>query len=391
MTILLIVLAGFFLAAGGMMYAPVMPLQASSLGAPAWVVTAIPMGLPSLIAIVLLLPIAILADNTGKRKELLMIAALLTCLSNVGLGLFTKSWVSLTVLRLISGIPFAFFSMIGVVLAFVLPPEKRGMAMGLGIGGAMLGIGVLQAISGTLFELLGNSYSNIYFFAAGISALSFLCLLPVKIPVVKSTDAVFGKEIKKVLGNKNILITGITLCIYLIGWQMIYGSFPGVVTNTLGASVKLQTALFAVASVMLGFGTFIWGPVIDKIGGRNSLLLGISVSFISIFAMIFASSLLWPYVILFWIVTLGGVCGAPASTTIATQSVRPEFATIAANFMFVFVCLPGILGGFAAGPVITAIGLIGMLIAAAVCAIIGDLLMLKIPSKIEGPDQTIAK
>ena len=172
---------------------------------------------------------------------------------------------------------------------------------------------------------------------------------------------------------------------------MIYGSFPVVVTNTLGASVQLESALFAVAAIMLGFGTFVWGPIIDKIGGRNSLLLGISLSFISIFAMIFASHVLWPYVILFWIVTLGGVCGAPASTTIATQSVRPEFATIAANFMFVFVCLPGILGGFAAGPVITAIGLIGMLIAAAACAIIGDLLMLKIPSKIEGPDQTIAK
>ena len=391
MTVLLIVLAGFFMAAGGMMYVPIMPLQAASMGAPTWVQTSIPMGLPLLICLVLLFPIAILADKTGKRKELLLVATLLTCLANIGLGIFTKSWVSLTILRIISGIPFAFFSMIGVVLAFVLPPEKRGMAMGLGIGSAMLGIGVFQGICGTLFELLGKSYSNIYFFAAGISALSFLFLLPAKIPVVKSTDAISGKEIKEVLTNKNIWITGITLCIYLLGWQMIYGSFPVVVTNTLGASVQLESALFAVAAIMLGFGTFVWGPIIDKIGGRNSLLLGISLSFISIFAMIFASHVLWPYVILFWIVTLGGVCGAPASTTIATQSLRPEFATMAANFMFIFVCVPGIVGGFFAGPVIAATGLMGMLIAAAVCAIIGDLLMLKIPSKIEGPDQTIAR
>ena len=183
MTVLLIVLAGFFMAAGGMMYVPIMPLQAASMGAPTWVQTSIPMGLPLLICLVLLFPIAILADKTGKRKELLLVATLLTCLANIGLGIFTKSWVSLTILRIISGIPFAFFSMIGVVLAFVLPPEKRGMAMGLGIGSAMLGIGVFQGICGTLFELLGKSYSNIYFFAAGISALSFLFLLPAKIPV----------------------------------------------------------------------------------------------------------------------------------------------------------------------------------------------------------------
>lgn len=381
MTVLLIVLAGFFLSAGGMMYAPVMPLHAVELGAPAWVQTAIPMGLPSLLAIVLLVPVAILADKTGKRKELLMASAVLTFLSNIGLGLFAKTWISLAVLRLFSGNPFTFVSMFAVVLAFVLPSDKRGIAMGLGIGGAMLGIGIFQAISGTVFELLGNSFSNLYYFAAGISGISFLCLLPAKIPVVKSPAGISGKDIKEVLGNRTIIITGITLCIYLIGWQMIYGSFPGVATTILGASVQLQSALFAVASLVLGFGTFIWGPVIDKIGGRNSLLLGISISFIAICAMILVSGLLWPYVVLFWFVTLGGVCGAPASTTIATMSAKPEVTTLAVNFMFIFVCVPGILGGFAAGPAIAAIGLMGMLIAAAVCALIGDLLMLKIPSE----------
>ncbi|HSW40836.1 MAG TPA: MFS transporter [Acidobacteriota bacterium] len=391
MTVLLIVMAGFFLAAGGMMYAPVMPLHAIELGAPAWVGTAIPMGLPSLVAILFLLPIGLIADNTGKRKELLMFAALLTVLANIGLGLFADSWASLTILRLISGIPFAFMSMFGVILAFVLPAEKRGMAMGLGLGGAMLGMGLFQAISGTLLEMLGGSFSNLYFFAAGVTLLSFLCLLPAKVPVVKSTARISGKEFREVLSNRYIIVTGVTVCVYLVGWQMLYGSFPVVVTNILGASVQLQTVLFAVASIMLGFGTIIWGPVIDKLGGRNTLLLGISVSVIAIGVMILVSELLWPYVLLFWIATLGGVCGAPASTTIATKSVKKELTTVAANFMFIFVALTGILGGFAAGPVISALGLAGMLTIAAVAGIIGVLLMLNIPSEIKTPEQTVAQ
>jgi MFS family permease len=391
MVVVLVVMAGFFLAAGGMMYAPVMPLHALELGAPAWVETAIPMGLPSVIALILLLPIGIIADSTGKRKELLMIAVVLTIIANLGLGLFAKTWVSLTLLRLVSGIPFAFFSMFGVILAFLLPPEKRGMAMGLGLGGAMLGMGLFQAVSGTLLELLGGSFSNLYFFAAAVSGLSFLCLLPVRVPVVKSADTISRKEIKEVLGNRNISITGLTVCVYLLGWQMLYGSFPGVVTNILGASVQLQTALFAVASIMLGFGTIIWGPVIDKLGGRNTLLLGISISVIGIIAMILVADRLWPYVVLFWIVSLGGVCGAPASTTIATKSVKKELTTLAANFMFIFVALTGIVGGFAAGPVIAAVGLAGMLIIAAIAGVIGDLLILKLPSEIKHPRQTMAE
>lgn len=389
MSVLLVVLSGFFLFGGSMMYASIMPVQVAELGAPAWVPTAIPMALPSIVAIILLLPIAVYADSTGKRREILLTVSILICLANIGLAQFTESWVAVTILRIITGIPNAILPMLAVILTFILPEEKRGAAMGLGMGGAMLGMGVFQALSGSLFGWLG-SYSNLYYFAALLSAIAFLLLLPVKVPAVKSPTTLSGKDIAGVMKNRNIFITGTALFFYLIGWNIMFGSFPVVSTDVLNTPIQLQTALFAVASVMLGFGTFIWGPVVDKIGGKKTLLTGITLSALASFAIIPLSIQLWPYVILFWIATLGGVCGSPASSVIATRSVPKEMSTVAVNAMFIFVTLAGIVGGFIAGPIMAAGGLVVMLLVAAILQAFGDLLALKVPSKIEQVDQSVA-
>lgn len=84
MSVLLVVLSGFFLFGSSMMYASIMPVQVAELGAPAWVPTAIPMALPSIVAIILLLPVAVYADSTGKRREILLTVSILICLANKG-------------------------------------------------------------------------------------------------------------------------------------------------------------------------------------------------------------------------------------------------------------------------------------------------------------------
>lgn len=377
MNVFLVVAASFIISAAGFLYASVMPVQAQQLGAPSWVVTAIPMGLPSLVSLLLLLPIGILADNTGRRKELLLIATALTFIADIGLAL-SHSWIPLVLWRLLSGFPFAFMSLFAVILAFMLPEERRGMAMALGMGSAMLGMGLFQAISGYLLNVLGG-YSGLYYFAAALAGLGFFLLLPLKAPVVKNPTTISAEDFKGVLSNRNILVTGIALCVYLTGWQMLYGSLPIVLTNVIETPVHLQTMFFAVATVMLGLGTFIWGPVIDRIGAKAVLLIGITMSAVATLLMALFGKTMWPYVILFWIATLGGVCGSPSSSTIATKSVRLELATLAVNTIFMAITLAGIVGGFAAGPILAATGLVGMLIVAAVLQFVGDLLLLSLP------------
>jgi len=366
----LVVASAFVGMAGGMLYAPIIPFQAQELGAPKWIVTSLPMGLPSIVSLILLLPIGIFADRSGRRKAILLVAMGLTVIADLGLA-FSHSWPELALWRIISGLPFAFMSIYAVVASFMFPEEKRGSAMALAIGSAMLGMGVFQALSGYLVKALGG-YTGLYYLGAILAALAFLFLLPVKVPVVKSLTGISGKDIAGVLSNKNIIYTGMLMLIYLIGWQMMYGAFPVVLVNILKTPVELQTILFAVASTMLGFGTFIWGPVIDKLGAKKTLFVGLLLSAIATFAMVLLLKNMWGFVLLFWLATIGGVCGAPGSSFVAMKSVKPELATIAVNTMFMFIVLPAIIGGFIAGPIIAGIGLGGMVLSSAILQLIGS-------------------
>jgi predicted MFS family arabinose efflux permease len=209
--------------------------------------------------------------------------------------------------------------------------------------------------------------------------LAILFLIPAKVPVIKSPTGISRKDIGGVIRHRIIIYTGITLMIYLTGWQAIYGSFSYVLVDFLSTPVELQSIFFAVISVMLGLGTFIWGPVIDKIGAKKTLVVALFISAAATFVMLPLLSSMWAYVLLFWLATLGGVVGAPGASVIATKSVKPELTTIGLNMMFMFVMLPGIIGGFLAGPLIAGIGLFGMILVAAILELIGVVMLFGIP------------
>ncbi len=375
--VVFVVLSALVGTAAGTLYAPTIPLHAIELDAPNWVVTALPMGLPSIIGLIILLPVGILADRTGRRKEIILIAMAVTMFANLGLAL-SESWAALAIWRIFSGLPFAFMSVYVVLVSFMFPEQRRGSAVALATGSAMLGMGGSQALSGYLVKMMGGPI-GLYYLGAGMAVLAILFLLPVKIPAVKNPAGISGKDIGGVLGNRAILYTGITLMIYLIGWQAIYGSFSFVLVDFLNTPVELQSVFFAVASVMLGLGTFIWGPVIDKLGAKKTLFIALLISAAATFAMLPLLKSMWGYVLLFWLATLGGVCGSPGVSVVATKSVKPEFATIGINTMFMFVMMPGIIGGFLAGPLIAGIGLFGMILVAAILELIGSGMSLGIP------------
>lgn len=122
---------------------------------------------------------------------------------------------------------------------------------------------------------------------------------------------------------------------------------------------RIVLALTAVAPALLGLGTFIWGRVIDRLGARRTLLVGLLGSAMAALAMLPFLTSLWVYVILFWITTVGGACGNPGSAVMATRVVRPELSTIAINMVFMCVTLSAVIGGFAAGPLMAGVGFWG--------------------------------
>ncbi|MHA1709322.1 MAG: MFS transporter [Candidatus Baldrarchaeia archaeon] len=374
--IILLTISSFIGGAGFGIYAPLIPLHALELGAPPAIATATVMALPSILAVIVLLPASIYADKSGRRKELLIVALALATICNLLLG-FARGWVELAIYRTISGLVFAFLSLYMAIGVLIAPPEKRGTVLAVLAGSGMLGMGVSQLFAGSLYSILGG-YQPIYLLAAGLSLISLLLLLPVEAPPVK-LPAMSLTDAGKVLRTRGVYWVAVSLFIYLCGWNLMYPSLSIILTEIYEAPVWIASIAFAVASIMLGAGTYIWGPIIDKIGGRKSLISAILASAIFTFVMIPTLGFMWAFIILFWIVTVFGVVGAPGSTYVATKSVKQEYASIATAVQFVFLSLASVIGGFAAGALLASLGLSYTLLIAAVIELVGGIMMFGVP------------
>ena len=355
MALILMSLAGFV---GGIpaSYAALVPQFAIMLGAPDWVLTASVMALPSILPLILFIPMGIIADNTGRRKELIITGFAVGILVHIALA-YTSSWILFVPLRILTGFPFALGAVGGAVLASLVPPEKRGRYFALYSAFSMLLPGAIwMAVGGWLLKFVG-SWTNLFLLCACAGTVPILCWLPIKAPRVKIPTRIGRKEFMEVFGNRAIMIVGCSLCLYLLGLQLIYSSYPVVLPLIHKATPEFTSLTFSVISFMMAFGTIIWGPVIDKWGPKTALLIGLSISVIATFAMIPLAHYLWPYIVLFWIANLGGIVGNPASMTVATKSVRTELYTLAINTVNMLVFMPGVISGFISGPLLFRYGL----------------------------------
>ncbi|MCS7110797.1 MAG: MFS transporter [Ignisphaera sp.] len=362
--------------AGFGIYAPLLAVHALEMGAPEAMATAMILALPSITSLILLLPIGILADKTGRRKEIISVGLVLGILFNALLG-FARTWVELAVYRTIAGIVFAFTSLYMAIGALISPPEKRGTILGFLAGSMMLGMGVSQIFAGTIATSLGG-YQPVYFLAAGLTVVSLLLLLPVKAPKVQ-LPAMKIADIAAAWRSRGVYWTAISICVYLIGWNLMYPSLSIVLNVIYGAPPEVFSLAMGVASVMLGIGTYIWGPVVDKMGGRKTLMMAILASAVVTFIMYPALGSMWAYTVLFWIVTVFGVVGMPGTSYVASRSVRPELISVAITAIFFAISIAAIVGGFASGALIATAGLGVTILIAAVLELIGGLMTFGLP------------
>lgn len=358
-------------------YGPLIPVHATELGAPMAIAVAMVMALPSIPSLILLLPIGIYADKTGRRKEIIMVGLLLAILFNALLGM-AKTWVELAIYRAIAGVVFAFTSLYMVIGALIAPEKIRGTILGVLAGSMMLGMGVSQLFVGSIFTALGGSYQSVYFLAAGLAVVALLFMLPVKAPKVQ-LPAMKASDIATVLKTRGVFITAIAICLYLIGWNFIYPSLSIVLQGIYQAPPEVYSLAMGVATIMLGVGTYIWGPVVDRLGGKKTLLLALIASSIVTFIMYPALGSMWAYTILFWLVTLFGVVGMPGTSYVATRSVKPELTSVAVTAIFMAISVASIVGAFVGGALLEGLGLATTILVAAVLELIGAIGMLGLP------------
>jgi hypothetical protein len=122
--VVLLALSALLAGAGFGIYAPTIVVHAIELGAPEAIATAMVMALPSILMLIILLPVAIVADKTGRRKEIVSIGLLLGTIFNALLAM-ARSWIELAVYRTVSGVVFAFTSLYMAMAIFVTPERLK--------------------------------------------------------------------------------------------------------------------------------------------------------------------------------------------------------------------------------------------------------------------------
>ena len=374
--VVLLALSALLAGAGFGIYAPTIVIQAIELGAPEAIATAMVLALPSILMLIILLPIGIVADKTGRRKEIVYIGLLLAIIFNALLAT-AHSWIELAVYRTVSGVSFALSSLYMAMATFVTPERLRGTALGILGGSMMLGMGVSQLFVGAILGLV-RGYSGLYLVAAALSLIALLLLPPVKVPRVQ-LPAMKASDIATAFKARGVYWTAIAIAIYLIGWNLLYPSLPLVLSVIYKAPPWIYSLAMGVATVMLGIGTYIWGPVIDKLGGRRTLIMAIIASAIVTYIMYLALGSMWAYSALLWLITILAVAGPIGTSYVASRSVKPELVSIAISAMFMAISVGSIVGGFTAGALIASLGLGTTILITATIELIGGLMMFGLP------------
>uniref|UniRef100_A0A7C5XLA9 MFS transporter n=3 Tax=Ignisphaera aggregans TaxID=334771 RepID=A0A7C5XLA9_9CREN len=374
--VIFLALSAILSGAGFGIYGPTIVVHALELGAPEAIATAMVMALPSIVSVIILLPVGIYADKTGRRKEIVAIGLILGVIFNALLAI-ARSWIEMAVYRAISGIVFAFGSLFMAMGILVAPERIRGTVLGILAGSMMLGMGVSQIFAGAILSYVGG-YSGLYLLAALLALLALLLLLPVKVPRVQF-PAMKGSDLATAFKARGVYWTAIAICIYLIGWNLMYPSLSLVLSVIYKAPPEVFSLAMGVASIMLGIGTYIWGPIVDRLGGRKTLTMAILASAIVTYIMYPALGIMWGYIILFWLVTFFGVVGMPGTSYVASRSVRPELVSVAITTIFIAISIASIIGGFTAGALIASQGLATTILIAATIELIGGIMMFGLP------------
>jgi MFS transporter, DHA1 family, tetracycline resistance protein len=223
-----------------------------------------------------------MSDRYGRRPVVL--------LSNFGLGLDylvmavapSVSW--LFVGRIVSGITSSSYSTASAYIADVTPPDQRAAKFGL--LGAAFGLGFI--IGPAVGGVLGDISLRLPFWVAGglslVNAAYGYFILPESLPPEKRAHVPWHManplgSLTFLRAHPELLALGATFFLYYFAHEVyptlfvLYGDYRyGWSARELG----LTLALFGVGSTITS--ALLIGPIVRRIGERNAMILGLSLS-----------------------------------------------------------------------------------------------------------------
>ncbi|MES2856497.1 MAG: MFS transporter [Bdellovibrionota bacterium] len=238
-----------------------------------------------------------LSDRIGRRPVIL-ISLLGGAISYVGFGFGTELWV-LFVSRAFAGIFGGNLSTAHAYMADITKPEER--SKGMGLIGAAFGIGfIFGPLIGAGLGIVGESLGSEPPFGIGFSALgaALLCLgncvfaffrLPESLPPEKRKQRAKRSRIKEVFHHLAKPVAGPLMWVYFLSGlamaQMEAMLFP-FVADVFGWGLQISSYGFAYIGVLMAITQGgIVRKVMPKIGERQTLLVGLIMFAVSLFAI----------------------------------------------------------------------------------------------------------
>ncbi|MDB5911328.1 MAG: major facilitator superfamily 1 [Ramlibacter sp.] len=204
--------------------------------------------------------LAVLAAGWGRRALLIALMAAYA-LGNLGSAL-TPGYVSLNVLRFLSGLPHGtYFGVAALVAASLAPPGKRASAVGL----VMLGLTGATLLGVPIASALGQHYGwrAAFVFVAAVAVLAVV-LIRIGVPDIPADHGASPMRELQALRNKHVWLT---LGIGAVGFGGMFAVFSYIKPTLIEvaglplAQVPLMLALFGTGMVA---GNLLGAKLVDK-------------------------------------------------------------------------------------------------------------------------------
>ncbi len=347
LSLVLLCISAFFSQACIFLYYGFIGPHGQSLGAPPAVQTLLPLA-PAIVGIFALVLVGIFADRSGRRKELVLMGLVFATVFNVLMAL-TASWPTLLIFRIIGGGVYSTVIFLYVVFfVFLLPPEKRGLGVGLYMGLSTAGSFVFSILGGILIQVYGGLYNIVYWVGAILGLLALVSLIPVRVPRIKAAG-VSTKGFGTAIRTRGVYYPGLVFLISSMGFLALISATPLVLGAVFGANTVLIGLVFAVQAILTAVGMFIGGALTDKIGPRILMVTGGILAGIVLLTMPFLGVNWLNFAVLVWITTIFWAFTYSAPPTSATASVGHELAGTAVNTVTMLASIGSVVAGLISG------------------------------------------
>ncbi|MFC3505489.1 MFS transporter [Micromonospora krabiensis] len=281
------------------------------------------------------------------RRGLLLGLMLAFVVGNTLTALAPGIW-SLVGARFLTGLPHgAYFGIASVVAAGLVPPDRKGRAVGrvmVGLSVANIGGVPLVTFAGQLF-----GWRVSYALVAGIGVLTVLAVRRWVPPVAAADGASIGRELGA-FRRVHVWIALLTGTVGFGGMFAVYSYVAPTLTDVAGMPVRAVPWVLAVFGVGMTVGALLGGRLADR--SAVATLIGSLVAMVVVLSL-YALTAGTPFAAVLLIFAIGLVCQVlGASLTIRLMEASPDAPALAASSNHAALNLANAIGAWLGGVVI---------------------------------------